>query len=133
MISFCNEVLRVMGKHHVELTVTFVTALRMRGLNRKHLGRDYPTDVLSFGYEDEIIEGIPFLGDIVIAPSVASGYCRRWRTSLDREVRKLLVHGILHLLGYDHETDSGEMYRLQRRLRARRGLGQGGAVAEERN
>jgi probable rRNA maturation factor len=123
-------VLQVMGEPRVELTVTFVTALRMRGLNRKHLGRDYPTDVLSFGYEDELIDGIPFLGDIVIAPSIAFRHGRRWRAGLDREVRRLLVHGILHLLGYDHETDSGEMRRLQRRLQARRGLRQGEAVAE---
>lgn len=88
----------------------------MRMLNREYRGKDYATDVLSFPYEGEIEDGVPFLGEIVIAPSVAERQARRWRTSMDDEIRKLLLHGILHLLGYDHETDGGEMIRLQERL-----------------
>ena len=76
----------------------------MRAYNREHRGKDYPTDVLSFPY-GWAEEGLPFLGEIVIAPAVARD-----------DFSKLLVHGILHLLGYDHETDHGEMLRLQSQL-----------------
>jgi probable rRNA maturation factor len=70
------------------------------------------------------VEGSPILGEIVIAPEVAWRQARRWHTQLDRELRRLLTHGILHLLGCDHETDAGEMNRLQRRLLRRRVLSQ---------
>jgi len=102
------------------LAVVFVSARKMKDLNRRHLGRNYSTDVLSFGYSNESIEGLPFLGEIVIAPEVALRQALRWQSPHERELRRLLVHGILHLLGYDHETDKGEMIRLQRRVLRRR-------------
>ena len=89
-------------------------------LNRLHRGKDYATDVLSFSYEGERDDGLMFLGEIVIAPEVACENARRWNSLPERETRKLLVHGILHLLGYDHEADRGEMNRLQERLLRRR-------------
>lgn len=113
---FCDAVLRALDIPECSLAVVFVGPGKMRDLNRRHLGRDYATDVLSFGYRDEIVEGLPFLGEIVIAPEIAWRQAQRWRTRPEREVRRLLVHGILHLLGYDHEHDAGEMNRLQRRL-----------------
>lgn len=99
-------------------------------MNRKYLGRDYATDVLSFSYQGEMVEGLLMLGEIVIAPEVAWSQARRWRVSPEREMRKLLVHGLLHLLGYDHETDAGAMLQLQRRLVRRRAFLQGSPVAE---
>ncbi len=116
MSRFCDDVLCALDTPETNLAVAFVSAKKMRDLNRRYLGRDYATDVLSFGYEDETEEGRPFLGEIVIAPEVAWRQARRWRTPPEHEVRKLLVHGILHLLGYDHERDTGMMNRLQRRL-----------------
>jgi len=95
----------------------------MRILNRKYLGRDYATDVLSFGYGEGIVDGVEFLGDIVIAPEVALRQALRWRCRPEQELRKLLVHGMLHLLGFNHETDAGEMNALQRRLLRRRSFG----------
>ena len=112
------------------LTVVLVNPRRMRALNRKYLGRDYATDVLSFSYQGEMVEGLLMLGEIVIAPEVAWSQARRWRVSPEREMRKLLVHGLLHLLGYDHETDAGAMLQLQRRLVRRRAFLQGSPVAE---
>jgi len=130
--AFCLEALRVLGGPPHALTIAFVTSGRMQALNREFLGRDYPTDVLSFCYPREAVDGIPCLGDVVIAPAAAWDAGRRRRAGLDREVRKLMIHGLLHLLGYDHEADSGEMLRLQRRLLRRRGLLRGGPVADVR-
>ena len=64
-----------------------------------------------------------YLGDIAIAPTVARRNARRFGRSLGSELRILMLHGALHLLGYDHERDNGEMERLERRLRRRLGLG----------
>jgi probable rRNA maturation factor len=63
-----------------------------------------------------------YLGDIAIAPAVARRYAKKNGRSLDSELRVLILHGVLHLLGYDHETDRGEMDRLEQRLRRRFGL-----------
>ena len=87
---------------------------RMRRLNREWRRIDRPTDVLSFP------SGEPgFLGDVAIDVPYAARQARRRGHSLDREVQLLLAHGVLHLMGHDHETDDGEMFRLQRRLVAR--------------
>lgn len=115
------------------LAVVFVSARRMRGLNRQYLGRDYATDVLSFGYQGEVVEGSSFLGEIVIAPEIAWRQARRWRNRPEREMRKLLVHGILHLLGYNHEADAGGMNRLQQQLLRRRTREYEGPLAEMRD
>ena len=102
--------------------VVFVSARKMRSLNRQYRGKDYATDVLSFCYGQEKSEGIPSLGDIVISPDVAFDQAASHKVSPEREMRKLLIHGILHLLGHDHETDDGEMNRLQARLLRRRSV-----------
>jgi probable rRNA maturation factor len=109
-------VLLGLGIRSAGLGVVFVSARRMREINRRFLDRDYATDVLSFGYGREVVEGVRFLGEVVIAPEVAWRRARLRRDRTEREIRMLLVHGILHLLGYDHETDTGRMARLQRKL-----------------
>ncbi len=87
---------------------------RMRSLNRRWRGLDRPTDVLSFP------AGEPgFLGDVVVDVPYAARQAGRLGHGLDREVQVLLVHGVLHLMGHDHETDDGTMFRLQRRAVAR--------------
>jgi rRNA maturation RNase YbeY len=83
----------------------------MRTLNREWRGLDVPTDVLSFPSGEPGV-----LGDLVIDVPYAARQARRLGHALSREVRILLAHGLLHLLGYDHETDDGTMFRLQRRL-----------------
>ncbi len=133
MSTFCDGVLCALEVPERPLVVVFVSASRMRKLNRQYRGLDYATDVLSFGYQDEMVEGKPFLGEIVIAPEIARRQARNWRGGPEREMRKLLVHGILHLLGYDHETDDGEMKRVQRRLLHRRAFTQGDPMAEMRD
>jgi probable rRNA maturation factor len=92
----------------------------MRIINRRYRGKDYATDVLSFSYGKMKMDGRLFLGEIVIAPEVAVDQSNRFGGSPEKELRKLLVHGTLHLLGYDHETDRGEMKRIQAKLLRRK-------------
>jgi len=102
----------------------------MRALNRRYLKRDYATDVLSFSYGRIKVDGAPFLGEIVLAPEIALQQAKRYRTLPERELGKLLVHGILHLLGYDHETDQGQMNRFQKRLLRRKFFRSAASLAE---
>jgi len=90
----------------------------VRELNRRFLGHDHPTDVLSFPSG----AGIGPLGDIAIAFPYARRQAEALGHSVDVELRVLLLHGVLHLLGYDHETDRGRMRRAEERWRARFGL-----------
>jgi rRNA maturation RNase YbeY len=116
---FCHNVLGCFSNAKA-LSVVFVNSAQMRELNQKYLRHDYATDVLSFSYKATMMEGRPFLGEIIIAPEIAAVHAARYRTSPQKELRKLLVHGILHLLGYNHETDKGQMNRLQRKLLRRK-------------
>ena len=102
------------------LTVAVTTDARVRTLNRRFRGVSKPTDVLSFP-ADEPGE----LGDIVIARGVAARQARELGHSLATELRVLALHGLLHLLGYDHEQDDGRMARAEARLRRRGGLAAG--------
>jgi probable rRNA maturation factor len=102
------------------VTVAIVPDARVKTLNRQFRKQDKPTDVLSFP-ADERGE----LGDVVIAAGVARRQAREAGHSLQTELRVLALHGLLHLLGYDHETDSGRMARLERRLRVKGGLREG--------
>lgn len=90
----------------------------MRTLNRRFRRIDRPTDVLSFPSleESSLSSSSSFLGDLVIDVPYAARQARRRGHDVSREVRILLAHGLLHLLGYDHETDDGTMFRLQGRL-----------------
>ncbi len=83
----------------------------MRQLNRRFAGKDKGTDVLSFPDEGEPWEeDEQYVGDIVISVETAE---RQRRSTLENELRVLALHGLLHLIGYDHETDSGEMIQLE--------------------
>ena len=99
------------------LTVAVTTDARVRALNRRFRGVDKATDVLSFP-ADEPGE----LGDVVIARGVATRQARELGHSLATELKVLTLHGLLHLLGYDHEQDRGRMARVEARLRRRGGL-----------
>ena len=107
--------------------IALVSDRRIRALNRTYRRKDYATDVLSFRSEPEplALSPEPFLGEIVIARGVARRQAREARHSELTELRVLALHGLLHLLGYDHESDSGEMRRAERRLRRKGGLSEG--------
>jgi probable rRNA maturation factor len=130
--TFCGRALDALCATPCSLSVVLVGERKIRDLNRRFRNRDCATDVLSFSYGEEECDGLPFLGEIVIAPRVAFRQARRFRTSAEMEMRRLLVHGLLHLLGYDHETDGGEMLRMQRRVLRRRALVLSAPVAASR-
>ncbi len=92
----------------------------MRALNRQFRGKDVVTDVLSFPAESR-----GFLGDIVIAAGVAKRQATAANHDIRTEIRVLALHGLLHLLGYDHDADDGKMARAEARLRKKTGLPQG--------
>jgi probable rRNA maturation factor len=104
------------GMDAVELSVSLVDDAEMGELNERFMGEPGPTDVLSFPLDedDRDEDGARLLGDVVIAPAVAS---RSHPADPDAEIRLLLVHGILHLLGYDHEDEDerAEMWARQER------------------
>lgn len=115
--------------------VALVSDRRVRALNRAYRRKDYATDVLSFPNKtappfvpavspgSSVVER--FLGDIVIARGVARRQAREAGHSERTELRVLALHGLLHLLGYDHEQDDGRMLRVERRLRRKGGLHEG--------
>ena len=101
-----------------DVAIALVTDARMRALNRDYRRKDYATDVLSFYGHDG------HLGDLVIAKGVAARQAREAGHGLQAELRVLALHGLLHLLGYDHDDpkDGGRMARLESRLRRKGGL-----------
>jgi len=102
------------------VSLAIVSDRRVRSLNRAYRRKDHATDVLSFPANER-----RFLGDIVIARGVARRQARAAGHSEATELRVLALHGLLHLLGYDHERDDGRMARAERRLRRKGGLSQG--------
>ncbi len=95
-------------------SVVLVSDAAMKNYNREFRGEDRATDVLSFSCEEEDGEEEPYLGDILICVDAAA---RQQRKTLLAELQVLSLHGLLHLLGYDHEADQGEMETLEGRLR----------------
>ena len=116
---FCARLLQSLGQPDRALSVVFVGPQEIRSMNRCYRGKDYPTDVLSFSYGRIKMEGRSFLGEIVIAPAIAVNHAIRYGITPEKEIRKLLAHGTLHLLGYDHERDNGQMNRMQAKLMRR--------------
>ncbi len=102
-------VLRMEGApEESELSIGIVDAEEMARLNVQYRGVEGPTDVLSFGCDDPCAAepGEPItLGDVIIAPEIAEAQAAEYGTTVEAELNLLLVHGVLHLLGYDHETD----------------------------
>jgi probable rRNA maturation factor len=99
------RMLGALGLADAELSVLFVDDATIRMLNRKHRDKDRPTDVLAFPVDEKPVRGVPrILGDVVISLETALRQARARRRPLVAEVRFLLAHGLLHLVGYDHAT-----------------------------
>jgi len=111
-----------------DVAIALVSDARIRALNKRFRRKDAVTDVLSFPPDPStsLRAGEPrFLGDIVIAAGVAKRQAKDAGHSAQTEVKVLALHGLLHLLGYDHETDDGKMARVEARLRKKAGLKEG--------
>ena len=106
-----------LGEQRAEVHLVLTDDQTIRELNHRFLGRDRETDVLSFPDGDRLPSGHLFLGEIVI--SLESARREAWKMGHDeiRELCELALHGTLHLLGYDHERDNGEMNEIELRLR----------------
>ena len=102
-----------------ELSLVLVSDRQMQALNRRWRARDRPTDVLSFS-QHEGPGGAPVgvLGDVVISVDTARRQAAERGSTVGREADRLLIHGLLHLLGYDHERSDAEARRMRRRERA---------------
>ena len=106
-------------------SVAFISDRRMKELNRLFRNKDSTTDVLSFPHEPDDLEiqlqavehGSAFLGDIVISVEQAERQAKENKLTLENEIKQLILHGVLHLCGYDHEIDGGEMNRRELQLR----------------
>jgi rRNA maturation RNase YbeY len=120
--DLARRVLRAEGVRDAAVSVTFVGRRRIRSLNRRYLGHDRETDVLAFALPGG--PG-PLVGDVYCAPEVAARAARRYRVPVVEELRRLVVHGVLHVLGHDHPAGEGRtrspMWARQERLLRRAG------------
>ena len=117
-----QAVLSHVGEPQAELGLTFIGDRRMRRLNRQYRKKDRTTDVLAFAMRDAVtpraLHHTPRpLGDVVISIPTAMRQAKEGQRSLDHEIVVLMIHGILHLCGYDHERSEAEARRMQRRER----------------
>ncbi len=108
-----------------EVTVLLTTDRTIRDLNRRFRGKDEATDVLSFPSTNPAAGPEKIAGDVAISVETARKQATEHGHALGVELRVLILHGLLHLAGYDHETDAGKMERRERQLRAKLGLPQG--------
>ncbi len=130
--SFLRRVKNELGLDEADLTVCLVSDAEIARMNQKFRKKKGPTDVLSFPMvtprrpprlrRSRMIKSGEYLGDIAISPSTARRYAKKYGRKLSNELQVLILHGVLHLLGYDHESDRGEMDRIERKLRKRLGL-----------
>jgi probable rRNA maturation factor len=132
LLVFVHRLQKELGLGEESVAIRMVTDAEMARLNETYRHKKGATDVLSFPAETrrtpanlksriQKIQGAP-LGDIAIAPVVAKGNAKTYKRALSEELEILILHGVLHLLGYDHETDHGEMNRTEMRLRRRLGI-----------
>ncbi len=98
-----RRVLEILGRSRAEFCLALVDDREIRKLNARYRDKDEPTDVLAFPSGEPLLPGMPTVGDVVISVERAAEQARRRRKTLEQEIRTLLIHGILHLLGYDHE------------------------------
>jgi probable rRNA maturation factor len=131
--SFLHRATKELRVEEAGLTVCLVSDAEIARLNETFRKKKGPTDVLSFSAtarrrpvrlrrSAKTAKTGDYLGDIAISPLTARRYARKNGRKLSSELQVLILHGLLHLLGYDHETDRGEMDRVERKLRKRLGL-----------
>ena len=122
--DFAERALTAIGGPPANATVVLVSDAAIRKLNRQFRGKNQITDVLSFPSQAEPfeIENRGQLGEVVVSVQRAAAQADQNGLSFSNEVEQLILHGMLHLCGYDHETDNGEMNRLELKLRKKLGV-----------
>ena len=121
--QFYERVRTELGFAPESVTIQLVSDQNMAQLNETFRKKQGPTDVLSFPANGARPKpDAEYVGDIAISPEIARRNARRFSRSLPVEMRILILHGMIHLAGFDHETDHGEMDRFERRLRKRLGI-----------
>jgi probable rRNA maturation factor len=130
--QFHELVRRELGFAPESVTIELISDTKMAHLNETYRKKHGPTDVLSFPANgSRPANGAEYVGDIAISAETARRNARRFSRSLPAEMRILILHGMIHLAGYDHESDHGEMDRLERRLRKRMGVAGRSGAAEQ--
>lgn len=117
--DLAEKALAAIGKNGSSATIAFVSDTAIRKLNQQFRGVDKTTDVLSFPADGPDEQN---LGDIAISVETAASQAKENGLAFDKEIAQLILHGLLHLSGYDHESDNGEMNRLELRLRKKLGI-----------
>jgi len=105
--KIAHRALEVLGLSKVELSIALVSDPQIKRLNKLYRNKDKPTDVLSFPIGEKVEDWL-ILGDIVISVDTAKRQAKELGHSLEEELKRLLVHGLVHLLGYDHELGGEE-------------------------
>jgi Predicted metal-dependent hydrolase len=105
--KIAHRALEVLGLSRVELSIVLVSDAQIKRLNKLYRNKDKPTDVLSFPIGEKVEDWL-ILGDIVISVDTAKRQAQELGHSLEEELKRLLVHGLVHLLGYDHELGGEE-------------------------
>jgi rRNA maturation RNase YbeY len=122
---FLHEIQRELKLENAQITIAFVSDKEIARWNETYRKKKGPTDVLSFPAASNRTrrhKGEENLGDIAIAPETARRYAKQNARTLRQELRVLMLHGVLHLIGYDHECDQGQMNRIEQKLRRRLGI-----------
>jgi rRNA maturation RNase YbeY len=135
---FLREIQRELKLENMDVAIAFVTDADIARWNESYRRKKGPTDVLSFPAiaqwrtqkppraagrrEKRVGRKDQFLGDIAISPETARRHARENGRTLQQEVRVLMLHGVLHLMGYHHESDNGQMNRIEQKLRRRLGI-----------
>ena len=112
--KLAEAVLRSEGKKRFYLSIALIGVSRMKQLNKKHLKRGYPTDVLVFP-ETENYARINNLGEIIICPQVVKKNAKKFKLTFKKELSKILIHGVLHLSGHDHEKSAREAEKMEKK------------------
>ncbi len=115
LTALAHKMLKAVGEPHAELGLELVGDQRMRRLNHRYRHRNVPTDVLAFSLREAPGPPSRLLGDVVISLHTAARQATEAGHSLEHEVVTLLIHGLLHLCGYDHERGEGEARRMRRK------------------
>jgi len=113
-----QRLLELIGESESEVSIEFVGDVRMRRLNREYRKKDRTTDVLAFASREAGGPKTPWLGGVVVSVPTAMRQADVLGQSLNEELARLLIHGMLHLVGYDHERSDREAQRMRRKERS---------------